>query len=189
MSMAKHLVRFVIYYSILCWIGLTTVYAASSTVSALSEAEIKLLIDMVYPVGSLFVDSSNSTIPPGQDIQGIHWVEETAAQGSLLVGYSPIGDWAVLPGQSAGSSQTTQPHQLTSAELPAHSHAQGEVFERHYHFNLSNITMPDSEIYRDGKLEASRNFPLTSTVGGDQPHIHTLANLKRYGVKIWKRVE
>ena len=166
----------------------TNSFATKNTVPAVPDLEVRIIIDAVYPVGSVFIAGDADLIPPGQGIEDIQWVEDIGAQGSLIMGYSSTGDWAVALGTSAGGSQTTDPHQLTMDEMANHAHAQAEAFQRSYNFGLSTVSVPSVEVFRNGKNSGPRYLPFTGVVGNDQPHTHTLKELKRYGIKIWKRV-
>ena len=157
----------------------------------------KLVVDRTYSVGSVFLDGNGSLTPPGQGVEGIKWVEEITAQGHLLVGAAQDGAWTVAAGEAAGTLQTTDPHKLTIAEIPAHSHftvasanattpegspinspVQSIAYYTHWKGNWVNI----------GGVEKAPTLGKTSAAGGDGVHTHGLANLERYGVKIWKRV-
>lgn len=138
----------------------------------------KAIIDLVYPIGSVFLDGNGSLIPPGQGLDGIKWIEETNARGHLLIGASSDGAWIVAPGKTAGTLQTTDGHAITRNELP----------------NYQLPTAGNMYAWAFGKHGSTGGgpfdvAPIRIMLGGNnQPHTHGLTNIERYGVKVWKRV-
>ncbi len=136
------------------------------------------VIDLTYPVGSLYLSANSKTLPPGQgwklhNGQVIKWVYDSNVAGSILMAASGTGDLAVQPGVVQGSSQSTDGHALTIKEMPSHTH-------QYYnpHSNGGNWS-GNSSGFQLGE---------TSATGGNLAHSHKLSNLKRYGVIVWQRV-
>lgn len=170
-----------ILYISLCVISLlflNNAQAQKLDTAPLSTAVEKAIIDLVYPVGSVFLDGNGSLVPPGQGLDGIKWVEEVDARGHLLVGASQDGAWVVTPGEAAGTLQTTDGHAITRDELP------------NYQLPLAVPTYAwisgGHGSTGGGPFDAA---PIRVMLGGNnQPHTHGLTNIERYGVKVWKRV-
>ena len=162
---------------------------AQSLSSPLSESVNKAVIDLVYPVGSVFLDGNGSLTPPGQGVDGIKWVEQTDAEGHLLVGSSQDGDWVVGAGLAAGTLQSTDPHQLSIAEMPKHNHVSGTSKDSNTlaAYGVVGIGRKGVANQQTG-MSVYDAHAYTSFSGGDKPHSHTLKQLQRYGVKVWKRL-
>jgi hypothetical protein len=180
-----------VFISFVCVVGFIalTNAKAQSLSSPLSESVSKAVIDLVYPVGSVFLDGNGSLTPPGQGVDGIKWAEQTNAKGHLLVGSSQDGDWVVGAGLVAGTLQSTDPHQLSIAEMPKHNHVAGTSKDDKTTAVFGGVATGVRGVAdQETGMSGYDYHAYTSFSGGDQPHSHTLKQLQRYGVKVWKRV-
>lgn len=142
-----------------------------SNVPSLNFEFKKLIIDLTYPVGSLFLDGNGTLTPPGQGDAGVTWQEVTEAQGHILMGHSSAGDWAVDPGFRAGERQFTDDYTLNFENLP---NSDG--------INSIEYSLPQ----RPGTdFGGSNNGGATPQ---NNPFSMNLKSIQRYGVKIWKRI-
>ena len=127
-----------------------------------SAFDIKDIINIVYPVGSIYI-SVNSTSPAS--LFGGTW--EQIKDRFLLA----AGDT-----YKAGATGGEATHTLTVDEMPTHSH-------------LTGISHSDTGSYVSGMQSAVVHFDYdggpTSNTGGNQPH----NNMPPYlAVYVWKRV-
>ena len=79
------------------------------------------LIDLIYPIGSIFFSADN--VNPGVRFTGTTWAQ--ISQGRFIAGVGTGTDintntHAVAAGEDSSTGEYT--HQLTIAEMPAHSH-------------------------------------------------------------------
>ena len=169
----------------------TTAYVDEATNSTLE------IINIAYPIGTVYLDGSGTLTPPGQGVSGITWVEVTESEGHILMGHSAAGGWAVAPGSVAGSLITTDGHGLTEAENGPHAHGVTDPGHTHpttpptpvvYHTPGSNGGTAggpmDTGVLTVGG--ATANISINSS-GSGQAHSHGLTEIQRFGVKIWKR--
>lgn len=96
-------------------------------------------------------------VPAGATITGINGatvtlsVNATATANNVAARFSLMGD-----AQAVGSSGGTAAHQMTTAQMPAHSH----------NYNRTNDTATGAGSYGGN----ATNTAASSTTGGDQPH-------------------
>lgn len=83
-----------------------------------SKGSVKRLVDLVYPVGSLYM-STNSTNP--STLFGGTW--QPYAQGRCLIGAGQGDDGTTSMSFTAGSIGGTYKEKLTVENLPSHDHA------------------------------------------------------------------
>lgn len=144
------------------------------------------LIDLIYPVGSVFFSADN--VNPGTRFTGTTWTQ--ISQGRFIAGVGTGNDGtdthAVNPGADSGTGEYN--HQLTVAEIPAHNH----VFPGDDQLQLangiggwtnrstatwrydafSNLSRTDARIYN------------TSDTGGSLSHNNIPPY---YGLYVWRR--
>lgn len=129
----------------------------------------KLLIDIFYPVGTIY-ESTVSTNP--STFMGGTW--ERFGNGQVTVGVSETEVEFNTVGKTGGEKT----HQLTVAEMPSHDHGYTQGYVNNY------VRVEPSSTYgfrKDGAANASR----TSNTGGGQPH----NNLQPYvTVYRWRRI-
>jgi len=136
---------------------------------------IRAIVNLTHPIGAGFLDLTGTLTPPAQGIAGITWVEQTAAEGHILMGANASGDWQVAAGATAGTLQKADDHTL--------------VFN-----NLPDAVSGKPLNYIQGGNGTSADSIFGSPNGAEQPLVPTttavvvnLTGLQRFGVKIWKR--
>jgi len=141
-------------------------WVESDLVSAVNLNE--KAIENTYPVGSIYMNASNSTNPA--TLLGVGtW--QRFGQGKVLVSQ----DSADADFDTAGETGGEKNHQLTEAEMPAHSHLYGQLVSKTDYGTDNRGTF---SIFRDGSNYA------TDSTGGNQPH----NNLQPYiTVYMWVR--
>jgi hypothetical protein len=141
-------------------------WVESDLVSAVNLNE--KAIENTYPVGSIYMNASNSTNPA--TLLGVGtW--QRFGQGRVLVSQDSTDADFDTAGKTGGEKE----HQLTEAEMPAHSHLYGDLVSKTDYGADNRGTF---SIFRDGS-----NYDTDST-GGNQPH----NNLQPYiTVYMWVR--
>ena len=123
-------------------------------------------VEDAYPIGSIYMNASNSANPSSLLGFGT-WVAFGA--GRVLVGL----DSGQSEFDSIGETGGSKTHTLTEAEMPSHNHT-----HKRYGVNNSSYT-------GQGSICNSSATDTTSTAGGDQAH----NNLQPYiTVYMWKRI-
>lgn len=96
--------------------------------SNISDAGRKVILDLVIPVGGSWATYDN-VIPPLNGVLGISWqlmpsgyvsVSATASTGGITSGSTYINS-------SLGSPATTEPHTLSTSQIPSHAHTLSTV--------------------------------------------------------------
>lgn len=128
----------------------------------------KIIVDMVYPVGSFFITTDSAN--PATLFEGTTWKR---IKGKFL--------WGAKDGEDIGSTGGEETHSLTVNEMPAHSHGFTGVNE--------SSAMTDSagnypiRMYPDKAANWNNGSGIAET-GGGQPH----NNMPPYYVTyIWHR--
>ena len=132
-------------------------------------------IDYIYPVGSVFISTSN--INPGSRFIGTTW--QLTSQGRFLAGIGTGTDSnGVQKTLNAGNNDGEYQHTLSIQEMPAHDHS---------YMRIELINNGE----RDNNTQAGENYTLqkTTKTGGDSngntvPHNSTPPSM---GVYIWFR--
>lgn len=83
-----------------------------------SKGTVKQLVDLVYPVGSIYI--STSSTDPGTLFGGT-W--EQFAQGRTLIGVGELNDGSTLKSFEVGATGGEFEHTLSVDEMPKHSHS------------------------------------------------------------------
>lgn len=126
------------------------------------------VIDLIYPVGSLFFSSSDTN--PGTYLGGT-W--EAYAKGRTLIGVGIGTDGTTTMRFTEGDSGGEYKHTLTVAEMPAHNHS----------YNRELSTGSDSGV-ASARFVGTRSSMNTGSTGGGEAH----NNLQPYvAVYIWRR--
>lgn len=124
------------------------------------------ILKVIYPVGSIYMNASDST-NPGTLLGFGTWVAHGAGRVNVGVGTS---DQAFAAGATGGAST----HTLTTAEMPAHNHPYSGV---------NGGSMGNGSSY-PGLSDNTNRTPSTQNTGGGGAH----NNLQPYVVVyMWKR--
>lgn len=145
------------------------------------------LLDMFYPVGSIYETSSDS-FNPGTRWGGT-WVK---VQDKVLVGAGSLFPSGQTGGHKVNTytpAGTVGGHVLTVNEIPSHSHTMST------HDGTVNFIGGDSGLEIEA-ASTTANSTSTGNAGGGQAHSHTftgtqatLDNMPPYEViNIWKRI-
>lgn len=154
--------------------------AAKSYADSVGGAPSKeALLDMVYPVGTIYM-SSNSTSPA--TLFGGTWVQ---LQDRFMIAAGPTYP-AGTTGGSATHVHTTGDHVLTTNEMPSHNHVL--FYPNSAGQGVANIGYPDATINKTWWAEACK----TGNEGGGAAHNHgdtgSASNLPPYwAVCMWER--
>ncbi len=141
--------------------------------SAMTAATIN---DLVYPVGSVYVNATVSTNPA--TLLGVGtWV--AYGQGRVPVGKASSGTFGTL--NATGGSETDS-HTLTLSEIPSHNHSNGSF--QYLLKSDSNHTLKDSDS-TGGEPNLAQQGAIAAA-GGGGAHTHDI--LQPYiVVYMWKR--
>ena len=147
----------------------------------------KYIIDVSYPIGSIFVSGQAGLFPPGHSesqlpISGVTWEDSGNRLGHLLVIAQETGDWAVSAGQVAGDRQVTNPMGLNN--LISHTH---NYFPDGSVGKMLKLGGTQNEGYSSDPEAVDEQHSATQPTGQANPDGIGLSNLQRYGVLIWKR--
>lgn len=136
------------------------------------------LIDLIYPVGSVFFSTDN--VNPGGRFTGTTWTQ--ISQGRFIAGVGTGTDknantHAVAAGEDSSTGEYT--HQLTENEMPNHTH--GGVMK----YPVFSYGRPFTEQNQKGGPEDFVNFNVeTNATGGSLSH----NNIPPYfGLYVWQR--
>ena len=147
-------------------------WVESDNVSAvnLNEKGKENAINAVYPVGSIYINASNGTNPATLLGFGT-W--ERFGEGRVLVSQDSTDADFDTAGETGGEKE----HQLTEAEMPAHSHPYTDTYI--YGSSGSKYDLVSGSYYGIQTYNKT-----TNSIGGDQPH----NNLQPYiTVYMWVR--
>lgn len=123
-----------------------------------SKGVTRKLVDLVYPVGSLYM-STNSTNP--STLFGGTW--EPYAQGRTIIGAGTGNDGSTSMSFTAGQIGGEYVHKLTVNEMPSHQH------DMQHDLNLHGISGGSSVITAVVSAGSGKDV-LTSLTGGDGNH-------------------
>lgn len=141
---------------------------------------LKKMIDILFPIGSIFLSADDGTNPPAHGRAGIVWGEENIADGHVLVGASGGNDWEVDAGKVAGDRRTCDP--MKTSDLIKHTHSVYALNEGTPGGSFSIYTLGSFQHY--SFVDQSAIEP----TGQANPTGITLKNVARYGVIIWRRI-
>lgn len=129
----------------------------------------EIIIDMIYPVGSLYI--SVSSISPTSLFGFGIWQQITDV---FLLAAGNVYNNGDVGGEAT--------HVLTEDEMPSHSH----TYKRHAFNNSDTDPETGDDVYGVTNKTLSAHAGSTSAVGGGQAH----NNMPPYlAVNVWKRVE
>jgi hypothetical protein len=165
--------------------AISSVAGADNTPTASSQnmvtsGGVKTYVDTVvsslYPVGSVYLNATNSTNPTALLGFGT-WIAFGA--GRVPVGIDPSqSDFDVA--EETGGAKT---HTLTTAEIPSHRHVGGICDNSSGAISFGSASGSSSSSLATNSANGNRN-PYTNYVGGGQSH----NNLQPYiVVYMWKR--
>ena len=158
-------------------IEISTSDVSIHNVTMLKSATDTTLLDLIYPVNSIFLSTENEN--PGNKLIGSTW--ELVSQGLFLAGVGTgtdrNEDEQTIEEENLGNEGEYR-HTLTVDELPSHQH---DVHGRKNRFGRTNGANKDSAGFdTERELRADTTF-----VGGDQRHNNVPPY---YGVYVWKRI-
>lgn len=164
--------------------------AMSTPVTIAGKSLISYIIDLIFPIGSIYISTDANACNPNTKFPGTSWT--TVADGRFLAGVGTGQD-------SNGTTQTftignnagEYTHTLSLSEMPRHSH--NPITYPNYPYVVTWTT--EGRINRQeagGDSNSSYMFPnnrpyaqTLPQVGNDQAHNNTPPG---YGVYIWKRI-
>lgn len=135
------------------------------------EIEGQHIIDLVYPIGSIYMGTNG--LNPGLMFGGT-W--QSWGNGRVAVGVDH-GQTEFNVVEKEGGEKV---HKLTTAEMPNHTHNFGMVFSN-YNFDGYYPFPP----YTRNNTVQPEAYPQTSFTGGDQPHNNLPPYITCY---MWKRI-
>jgi microcystin-dependent protein len=157
--------------------------------SSISIGNIKTLIDVLYPINSIFLSTDNTN--PGIRFVGTTWSQSSS--GRFLAGVGTGNDGTTNYTVAAGNFNGEYNHTLTTAEMPTHDHTPsgtGNVnpiglIERSGGASPRNKTPSayDTGGSGDEMYVYSSVFPL-NVIGGNQAHNNIPPG---FGIYVWKR--
>ena len=166
----------------------TTVTASGNINTTGGEVQINgtNIFDKIYPVGSIYINATNSTNPA--TLLGFGTWSSFGA-GRVLVGIDS-SDTDFDTSEETGGAKT---HTLTTTEMPSHQHllfknvGVGNIGDTTASLSAAHFYANGSQSYRirkSGSTYSEPDLALSSTVGGDTAH----NNLQPYiVVYMWKR--
>ena len=144
-----------------------------STEGGVLQILAKNILNIMYPVGSIYTNASNSTNPA--TLMGFGtW--EAFGQGRVMVGKATSGTFA-----TAGATMGAETHTLTTDEIPSHSHE--SPYDRHVN---TTITLNSSGVNIVPKVSTNGSFAGYSVraTGGGGSHNNIQPSIVVY---MWKR--
>lgn len=140
---------------------------ADGTWKQVKQRSVKDIIDIIYPVGSVYTTTGNQN--PNQLWAGTTW--KRYAAGRVLVGAGSYAENGVTYTYTNGATGGEVKHQLTADEMPSHSHsASCSTDGNHAHtFYLAADGSPDN-----GKKGANTGHDSTGTTSYAGNHSHTI---------------
>jgi microcystin-dependent protein len=157
--------------------------------SSISIGNIKTLIDVLYPINSIFLSTDNTN--PGIRFVGTTWSQSSS--GRFLAGVGTGTDGTTNYTVVAGNFNGEYNHTLTIAEMPSHKHAITLSHENGGNHDSSGFPQVDktgpfvihSTSQPDGSSSnnAGGGNPMYSTGGGGSHN-----NIPPgFGIYVWKR--
>ncbi len=144
--------------------------AADGTWKKVQQRSIKEVIDIVYPVGSIWESTTSSD--PNKLWPGTTW--SLMDGGRVLVSSGSYSDSSGSYNYSLGATGGEAKHQLTTDEMPSHSHGASSSTNGGHNHNIRVITQGQDQNAGDGGSNywADR----TTSWNGDHSHTITISN-------------
>lgn len=144
--------------------------AADGTWKKVQQRSIKEVIDIVYPVGSIWESTTSSD--PNKLWPGTTW--SLMDGGRVLVSSGSYSDSSGSYNYSLGATGGEAKHQLTTAEMPSHSHGARSSTNGGHNHNIRVITQGQDQNAGDG----GNNYwaDRTTSWNGDHSHTITISN-------------
>ena len=144
--------------------------AADGTWKKVQQRSIKEVIDIVYPVGSIWESTTSSD--PNKLWPGTTW--SVMDGGRVLVSSGSYSDSSGSYNYSLGATGGEAKHQLTTDEMPSHSHGASSSTNGGHNHNIRVITQGQDQNAGDGGSNywADR----TTSWNGDHSHTITISN-------------
>ena len=165
-------------------IEISTSDVSIHNVTMLKSATDTTLLDLIYPVNSIFLSTENEN--PGNKLIGSTW--ELVSQGLFLAGVGTgtdrNEDEQTIEEENLGNEGEYR-HTLTEEELASHRH---QIFARSLNTGQTNTTTRRRAGFEDQKVESRTRdgfIAETNDVGESQPHNNVPPY---YGVYVWKRI-
>ena len=165
-------------------IEISTSDVSIHNVTMLKSATDTTLLDLIYPVNSIFLSTEN--VNPGNKLIGSTW--ELVSQGLFLAGVGTgtdrNEDEQTIEEENLGNEGEYR-HTLTEEELASHRH---QIFARSLNTGQTNTTTRRRAGFEDQKVESRTRdgfIAETNDVGESQPHNNVPPY---YGVYVWKRI-
>jgi len=142
--------------------------------SSISIGNIKTLIDVLYPINSIFLSTDNTN--PGARFIGTTWSQSSS--GRFLAGVGTGNDGTTNYAVVAGNFNGEYNHTLTIPEIPSHSHVTNIIY--------SNESGTSGDPWGSGNVSrAEGTYTFTPTyTGGGQSHNNIPPG---FGIYVWKR--
>lgn len=148
----------------------------------------KFVLDIAYPIGSIFTSAKPGLLPPGYNILGVKWDKLDYAAGAIPVIAAPAGEFIVDPGQVRGRNQCCDP--MTYSNLVSHAHVSGTPSNDKIG-NTDGLQDGVGQEYNDQHNPVNANYKKyarTTSVGQRVPSGIGLSQLMMFGVRYWKRI-
>jgi len=158
-------------------IEISTSDVSIHNVTMLKSATDTTLLDMIYPINSIFLSIEN--VNPGTRFIGSEW--ELVSEGLFLAGVGTgtdkNGNAQNIEAENVGTDGEYK-HELTIEEMPSHQH---DVHGRPNRFGRTNGADKDS-----AGFDTSRPLRADTTFVGDNQAHNNIPPY--YGVYVWKRI-
>ena len=162
-------------------IEISTSDVSIHNVTMLKSATDTTLLDLIYPINSIFLSTEN--VNPGDKLIGSTW--ELVSEGLFLAG---VGTGTDKNGNSRTINEENidqageYDHDLTIDEMPSHNHEVNSESRRYGRTNGANKKATGKNLEF---TERQGTNGTTTFTGGSQSHNNTPPS---YGVYVWKRI-
>ena len=153
--------------------------------SSIAIGNIKTLIDVLYPVNSIFLSTDNTN--PGVRFVGTTWSQ--ISQGRFLAGVGAGNDGVNSYTVGLSNFNGEYRHTLSVSEMPSHNHNIGfkDNTNTSYIYGYSTLTTAEQNAATTQKTESNDQGSYqgkTQTVGNSQSHNNIPPG---FGIYVWKR--
>jgi len=131
-------------------------------------------LNLIYPIGSVFLAGAPGLVPPLDGQQGVVWTLQSDQRALVASIASNAG---VTGGNQPITGGTTEDHILTETEMPSHKHIDGTIMQN----TSSNVigafgttTVASSAAGEVASDETQTVAAFTSDTGGGVGHKHTI---------------